>query len=103
VLLDGELVADVAVTSQTTESFESTITNPALEDLSDAYITFEASTPGQTSWITFGDVSLSAVPEPSACMMGLLGAACTVVRRRRTCASEAKCLGKKCFEFDHAV
>jgi hypothetical protein len=64
--LGSTLVGTFAADTAGTEFYQTTITNPALENLNGTYLTFVANSPVSEDVIGLTDISLTAVPEPTS-------------------------------------
>jgi hypothetical protein len=85
VFLNGTEIADVMATSNSIESFQTVITDPALENLSNAVIMFKAtSTDPSGDFVDIGNISLTAVPEPASAALIIIGTSGLLCRHRRS-------------------
>jgi hypothetical protein len=84
VYLAGELVASITPTDFSAHTFQTTITDPALENLDNAELRFQDTGIGT---LYLSNFSLTAVPEPASA--GLIGLACSslLLRQRGSCKS----------------
>lgn len=82
VFLNSVLVADVTPTSTTTQTFQTTIDNPALENLANPVLLIQGTSTSQLGDLIYvGNISLTSVPEP---MVGLiLPVLCMLCSQRR--------------------
>jgi hypothetical protein len=80
VYLGNTLVGSLIADSTATQQDQITITNPALEKLNGAYLTFAASG-NEGNGVALADISLTAIPEPSS--LGLLVTGAAFARRPR--------------------
>ncbi|HEY1683243.1 MAG TPA: hypothetical protein VGG19_00650 [Tepidisphaeraceae bacterium] len=84
VTLNGVVIANITVNSQTSTEQQFLISNPALENLTDAPLMFSATVNSGPLQIEVDDITLTAVPEPAAMAVGLLAWGWAMRRWRRT-------------------
>jgi hypothetical protein len=89
VFLNSVLLADIQPTSTTEQTFQLLIDNPALENLSNPLLLFQAtSTASSGDIIYIGNISLTAVPEPATAWLLALAMVPWCAGHRRQRASQ---------------
>jgi hypothetical protein len=84
VFLNGVELADLTVSSGSVQTFQTLVTDPALENLSNASLMFRATTTDPSeSFVDVGNISLTGVPEPASGGLVVFAAAALCCRRIR--------------------
>ena len=81
--LNGTLIGEFVANSTASQTFETEIDDPSLQNLSDAYLTFIASDSEGSGFVNLDNISLTAVPEPASFGLLVAGLALTQRRSRR--------------------
>jgi hypothetical protein len=84
VYLDNTLVADLAPSSTSLQTFQTELDDPSFQNVSNPLLMFRTtSTAASSNYVYIGNISLSGVPEPTNGWLLLSGAAASLLHRRR--------------------